>query len=313
MKISFVIPVFNEEENLRPLLSEIAGVAAKEGYDYEVICVDDGSKDRSLAVLREAAGKDQKVKIIAFRFNAGQTAAMSAGITNAKGDVVIPLDADLQNDPASVPALIKKIQEGFDVVSGWRKDRQDNFFVRTLPSRIANWLIGVITGLHLHDYGCSLKAYKRELLEGVRLYGEMHRFIPAYAYWHGAKVTEVVVNHRPRAAGATNYGISRTFRVLLDLVVLKFLSKYMNRPMHFFGGVGFISLFLGVIVGLIAIYLKIAGLRDFVATPLPVFSALLIIVGVQLVLMGVIAEILMRIYYESQNKTPYIVKETFNI
>jgi glycosyltransferase involved in cell wall biosynthesis len=209
--------------------------------------------------------------------------------------------------------LVTKIEEGFDVVSGWRKNRRDNFFMRTIPSRVANALVGVITGLRLHDYGCSLKAYRRELLEGVRLYGEMHRFIPAYAFWNGARVTEVAVNHRPRTAGEAKYGISRTFRVLLDLVVLKFLSKYMNRPMHFFGGVGFIALFLGFCAGSLAVYLKIAHIRDFVATPLPVFSALLIIIGVQLVLMGVIAEILIRIYYESQNKTPFVIREKVNL
>lgn len=312
MKISIVLPIFNEEENIYILYKEISDVFIGLKYDYEIVAVNDASKDKSLEKLREIALKDNKVKVINLKYNSGQTAAMSAGIKNATGDIIIPMDSDLQNDPKDIPRFIEKINEGFDVVSGWRKNRQDFAISRKLPSKIANWLIRNITNVHVHDYGCSMKAYKRDLIQDIQLYGEMHRFIPAYAGWHGGKVTEIIVNHRPRIHGKTKYGISRTFKVLLDLVVVKFLSKYMNRPMHFFGGIGFISLGLGTIAGLISIILKIFEIRAFVATPLPIFSALLIIVGVQLIAMGVIAEILMRVYYESQDKTPYRISEKIN-
>jgi glycosyltransferase involved in cell wall biosynthesis len=238
---------------------------------------------------------------------------MSAGIKFATGEVIIPMDSDLQNDPKDIPRFLNKMEEGFDVVSGWRKDRKDFAISRKLPSKIANWLIGLITGVWINDYGCSMKAYKRELIQGIQLYGEMHRFIPAYASWHGAKVTEIVVNHRPRTHGKTKYGISRTFKVLLDLVVVKFLSKYMNKPMHFFGGLGFVSFGLGLISVIITFFLKILHLRDFVSTPLPIFSVFLMLAGIQLIAMGVVAEILMRVYYESQDKNPYHVADIINL
>ena len=223
------------------------------------------------------------------------------------------MDADLQNDPADIPKFLAKIDEGFDVVSGWRQNRwPGRFFSRKLPSICANWLISRLTKVKLHDYGCSMKAYKREIIQDISLYGEMHRFIPAYAAWHGGKVTEIIVNCRPRIYGQTKYGISRTFKVLLDLIVLKFLSRYMNRPIHFFGGIGFICLFLGFLSGGVSITLRLLGIEYIVNTPLPIFSALLIIVGVQLIVMGIIAEMIMRTYYESQNKTPYIIKEKIN-
>lgn len=313
MKISIVLPIFNEKENIPILYKELNTVLSSLKKDYEIIAVNDASKDGSLMELKSIASGDPKLKIISFRYNSGQTAAMSAGIKHATGDIIIPMDSDLQNDPKDIPRFIEKINEGYDVVSGWRKDRKDFAVSRKLPSKIANWLIRNITKVKVHDYGCSMKAYRRELIQDIQLYGEMHRFIPAYAGWHGGRVTEIVVNHRPRVHGKTKYGISRTFKVLLDLVVVKFLSNYMNRPMHFFGGIGFVSLGLGMLVGATSVFLKIFEIRDFVATPLPVFSALLIIVGVQLVAMGVIAEMLMRVYYESQDKTAYSISETINL
>lgn len=313
MKISVVTPIYNEAENIAQLYSELKEVFLHIGGQYEIIAVNDGSKDDSAKVLREIAAKDKNFKVISFKFNTGQTAAMSAGIKYATGDVIIPIDADLQNDPHDIPRFIAKLNEGFDVVSGWRYSRKDKMIMRRIPSIIANWIIRTITGVRIHDYGCSMKAYRRDIIQGVSLYGEMHRFIPAYTAWHGGKVTEIIVNHRPRIHGQTKYGISRTFKVILDLIVVKFLSKYMNRPMHFFGGIGFVSLGFGLISGCAAIVLKIMGLRDFVETPLPIFSALLLIVGVQLAAMGVIAEMLMRVYYESRDAAPYRIAETINL
>ena len=313
MKVSIVIPVYNEEENIKKLRREINVVMAKENLTYEMIFVNDGSVDSSLAVLEDLSKNDTNVKVINFAYNFGQTAAMSAGIKEACGEIVIPMDADLQNDPIDIPAFLSKIDEGYDVVSGWRKNRKDTLVLRKIPSWFANALIAKITGVKIHDYGCSMKAYKKDLIQGVALYGEMHRFIPAYVSWHGGKVTEIVVNHRARIHGVTKYGISRTFRVLLDLILIKFLSKYMNRPIHFFGGIGFFALFLGGVAALWAVYLRQVHLISFIETPLPVFSTMLVIVGVQLIAMGIIAEMLMRTYYESQGKQPYIIKNKFNI
>jgi glycosyltransferase involved in cell wall biosynthesis len=297
MKVSIVIPVYNEEGNLVKLHGELISVLGKSKALYEIIWVNDGSKDGSLGELGGIAKADLNSKIIDFTGNFGQTAAMSAGIKYATGDIIIPMDADLQNDPADIPKFLAKISEGYDVVSGWRKDRKDKLILRKIPSWIANSIIAAITGVHIHDYGCSMKAYKRDIIQGVLLYGEMHRFIPAYASWHGGSVTEIVVNHRARIHGVTKYGISRTFRVILDLILIKFLSKYMNRPIHFFGGVGFMSITLGGLAALMAVYLKYAYGTSFILTPLPIFSAMLVIVGVQLIGMGIIAEILMRVYY----------------
>lgn len=312
MKLSIVVPVYNEEGNLKELHKELLSVLALLKVQYEIIWVNDGSKDGSLAVLDEIAKRDTTSKVIDFVRNFGQTAAMSAGIKQAIGDIIIPMDADLQNDPADIPKFLEKIEEGYDVVSGWRKDRKDKLLLRKIPSWIANSIIAAITGVHIHDYGCSMKAYRRDIIQGVLLYGEMHRFIPAYASWHGGTVTEIVVNHRARIHGVTKYGISRTFRVILDLVLIKFLSKYMNRPIHFFGGVGFISIALGGFAALLAIYLKYIHGTSFILTPLPIFSAMLVIVGVQLIVMGIIAEMLMRVYYESQGKQPYTIRKIIN-
>ena len=312
MKISVILPIYNEEKNIPILCHELKEVFVDVKKDYEIICVNDSSKDNSLEVLRMLARDDKKIKIINFKFNFGQTAAMSAGIKHATGDIIIPMDSDLQNDPRDIPRFLDKLYEGFDVVSGWRKNRKDFALSRRLPSILANKLIRFITGVNIHDYGCSMKAYKSDTIKEILLYGEMHRFIPAYIAWHGGKITEIIVNHRNRLHGKTNYGIGRTFSVLLDLVVVQFLSKYMNKPMHFFGGIGFLSLGLGTVAGLWSVFLKLVHLRDFVTTPLPVFSALFTIVGVVLIAMGVISEMIMRVYYESQNKTPYQINETIN-
>lgn len=313
MKLSIVTPVYNEAGSLDLFLKELFCVLGDTGVSYEIIAIDDGSRDESFAILSGAAAAHKELKVIRFQGNHGQTAAISAGILHAQGEVVILLDSDLENDPRDISLLLKKINEGYDVVSGWRKDRwRGKFLTRKLPSICANLLISKITGVKLHDYGCTLKAYKSEIIGGVQLYGEMHRFIPAYAARKGARVGEIPVGWRKRIAGKSNYGLSRIFYVMLDLIVIKFLDAYMNKPMHFFGGLGFLSFFLGIVAGVSAVVLKVLGLRSFIATPLPVLAALFIIVGVQLAAMGVISEILMRTYYESQGKKPYQIKEKIN-
>lgn len=312
MKVTVVLPIYNEEQNISVLYRELSDVIKQHNLDCEIIAVDDGSRDGSFQELKKIAHEDKCVKILRFRFNVGQTAALSAGIHAAKGDIIVPMDADLQNDPADIPLFLRTIEGGYDVVCGWRKDRQDAFFLRRVPSQAANWMIRHVTGVHVHDYGCTMKAIRREAILGINLYGEMHRFIPTYTAWNGGRTTEIVVNHRARKHGASKYGLSRVYKVLLDLIVVKFLQKYMNKPMHFFGGIGFLILFVGLCAGFAAVVLKILEIRPFVTTPLPTFSALFIIVGVQLVVMGVISEILVRIYYESQGKTPYDIAERIN-
>lgn len=313
MKLSIILPIYNEAQSIPELLRELTEVLSGLPHEYEIIAVNDGSKDSSIKKLKKFAKKDSHIKVIDFQVNTGQTAALSAGIDYATGDILIPMDSDLENDPYDIATLLEKIDEGFDVVSGWRKDRwKGSFITRKVPSVTANALISFITGVHLHDYGCTLKVYRKEVLHGVKLYGEMHRFIPAYASWRGAKVTEVVVNHRPRKYGKSNYGIGRSFRVLLDLLLIRFLFQFMNRPIHFFGTVGFFALGLGGFSGVGALYLKyIAGI-SFISTPLPVLTALFVIVGVQFIGMGILAEMLMRIYYESQKKTPYSIREVID-
>lgn len=309
--ISVVLPVFNEEKNLPALFERLTQELSKLERSYEIIAVDDGSKDKSAEVLRDIARKHHEVQVIEFRTNFGQTAALSAGIERANGNIIVLIDSDLENDPADIGRLLAKLEEGYDVVSGWRYDRWKNsFLTRRLPSITANWLISFLTGVHLHDYGCTLKAYRADVIKGVKLYGEMHRFVPAYASWQGGRVGEIKVHHEPRRYGKSNYGFGRVFRVLLDLVVVVFMHRYMNRPMHFFGAWGFLSLALGVCAGFAALLLRIFNIKHIVDTPLPILSTLLILVGVQLILFGVIAEILMRTYYESQNKRPYVIKKS---
>lgn len=313
MKLSIIIPVYNEEKNIPLLASEIKSVAPKLGADLEVLWVDDGSRDQSLTALRAVAAQNCNHRVISFRKNRGQTAAIAAGIAWSTGEILIPMDADLQSDPQDIPRLLDKLNDGFDVVSGWRQGRWSNkILTRRLPSFLANKLISAVTGVKLHDFGCTLKAYRREFLSQVGLYGEMHRFIPAYAAWQGGKVTEITVNNRARKFGRSNYGLSRTFKVLLDLLFLKFFFKYQDRPMHFFGGLGSFSIFLSIIFFAWAVYYKLAGIKDFVSTPLPIMGSLFFIIGVNIILMGVLAELFIRLYYKAGEREVYTIKEKIN-
>jgi len=312
MKLSVIFPVYNEEGSIEELYRETKAVlACFDLRDYEIISVNDGSKDKSLEVLKRISQQDGNFKVINFRRNYGQTAAISAGIDSAKGEILIPLDADLQNDPADIPKFLEKIDQGFDVVSGWRKKRHD-VFSRRFPSQVANFLISFITGVKLHDYGCTIKAYKRELVKDIRFYGEMHRFMPAYAAWYGAKIGEIVVNHRPRKFGKAKYGMSRIFKVILDLLTVKFLMAYLTKPMHFFGRAGLILLFFGFLSGSATLILKFVLGISLRTTQLPLLTVFLAIIGVQFILMGLLAEILIRIYYEPRGKSPYTIKEKIN-
>jgi glycosyltransferase involved in cell wall biosynthesis len=307
--ISVFLPVYNEEPNLRPLHAKMTDALATLGRTAEIIYVDDGSSDGSLEVLREIAGADARVRVIALRRNYGQTAAMSAGIDAARGRVLIPMDADLQNDPADIRRLLEKLDEGYDVVSGWRKNRQDKAVTRKFPSMLANRLISWIGGVPLHDYGCSLKAYRRDSLADVRLYGEMHRFIPIYASWAGARVTEIPVDHHARTMGVSKYGLSRTLKVVFDLVTIKFMASYQTKPIYVFGSFGVLAFAVSFIAGLWALFLKFVHKADFVQTPLPVLAIVMFAVAVQFFLMGLLAEMQVRTYHESQSKTIYAVRE----
>lgn len=303
--VTVVIPVYNEAENVPELYDRLAEMLTD---DMEVVFVDDGSQDDTADRLAEVEASDSRVRVIRLRRNFGQTAALSAGIDNARGRIIVPMDGDLQNDPRDIPMLLEKLEEGYDVVSGWRVDRKDTLR-RRIPSMAANWLVSVSTGVRLHDYGCSLKAYRRSVLENVRLYGEMHRFVPIYASWQGARVTEMPVRHHPRTHGESKYGMERIFKVVLDLILLKFLASWSTRPIYVFGGFGLLSLAGAVVVGAGTVYLKVAGLRDFVETPLPLLIVLLLLVGGLSILLGLLAEILIRTYYESQGKVTYAVRE----
>lgn len=311
--LSIVIPVYNEEDNVIPLHERVSAAMQQTGQEYDVIIVNDGSSDRTETRLQAIAAADPRFKVVNFRRNYGQTAAMMAGIDFASGDIIVGLDGDLQNDPADIPKLLAKLAEGYDVVSGWRVNRKDAAFKRNLPSRMANWLISSISGIHLHDYGCSLKAYKSHVVKGVKLYGEMHRFIPIYASWQGGKVAEIPVNHHPRIHGSSKYGLERVIKVLLDLMVVKFLATYANKPIYVFGGFGLISIAFSCLAGAWALYLKFFEGVSFVQTPLPLLVVLAFITGVMSILMGLIAEIIMRTYYESQGKQVYLVKDTVNL
>jgi glycosyltransferase involved in cell wall biosynthesis len=311
--LSIIIPVFNEENNIRPLYHELLAALAEIPRSYEILFVDDGSRDSTAGVLSELAARDARVKVITFRRNLGQTAAISAGIDYARGDVLIAMDGDLQNDPYDIKRLLEKMDEGYDVVSGWRKNRKDRKLARVLPSWFANKIISALSGVDLHDYGCTLKAYKRDVIKGVRLYGEMHRFIPIYASWHGASVAEIIVNHRPRIAGQSKYGFERVLKVILDLIVIKFLGDYAHKPIYIFGTLGMVCFAGGFLAGLYAVYLKFVKRTAFIATPLPLLTVLLFVLGFSSILMGLIAELSVRTYYESQNKPTYLVKETKNI
>jgi glycosyltransferase involved in cell wall biosynthesis len=303
--LSIVIPVFNEEGSLERLHSEI--VQSLANVDYEILYIDDGSTDNSFAILTGIQRNGQNVRLIRLRRNFGQTAALSAGFRYARGKVIVPMDADGQNDPADIMKLVAQLNEGYDIVSGWRKDRKDNKLTRTLPSRMANWLIGRITGVRLHDYGCTLKAYRAESLKSIRLYGEMHRFIPALARWGGEKVAEMVVNHRPRTTGRTKYGLNRTFKVVLDLITIKFLASFSTKPIYVFGGIGVLCLMASFVSGLIVGLMKILQDYSMNRNPLLIVSLVLIPTAVQFILMGLLAEIMVRTYHESQDRPIYMI------
>lgn len=311
-ELSIFLPVFNEEPNLRPLQAKLTEALKKLGRTAEIIYVDDGSTDDSLEVLRELARLDHRVRVVALRRNYGQTPAMAAGIDAARGKVLIPMDADLQNDPADIERLLEKLDEGYDVVSGWRKNRQDTLVTRKIPSMIANRMISWIGGVPLHDYGCSLKAYRRESIADVRLYGEMHRFIPIYASWVGARVAEIPVEHHARTMGKSKYGLSRTFKVVFDLMTIKFMASYQTKPLYIFGSAGVLSLVISFLSGLLALLMKFASWpkhADLVQTPLPVMAMVMLALGIQFFLMGLLAEMLVRTYHESQAKPIYGVRE----
>ena len=308
--ISVVIPIFNEEENINKLSQSIK--KALSNIDYEVLFVNDGSTDNSENEIERLSSTDPKIKLINLRRNYGQTAAMQAGFDQSKGTIVIPMDGDLQNDPKDIPKLIEKINEGYDVVSGWRKIRSDKKLTRILPSKIANMIISRISGIHLHDYGCTLKAYRKEILEDIKLYGEMHRFIPIYASWEGAKVTEIPVNHHPRIAGKTKYGLSRIPRVILDLLVIRFFDKSLDRPIHLFGQFGLLMFLIAFLLFFMALFLKIFMNISFILTPLPLLVVFFSMSGLLCIFLGLVAEIQSRIYFESKNRPPYLIKKNTN-
>jgi len=312
LTLSIVAPVYNEASNLRPLCQQIT--AALEGVvaDYEIVLVDDGSTDGGFEIMQELHAADPRLVVVRFRRNFGQSAAFAAGFDHARGEIIVTLDADLQNDPADIPLLLDKLAEGYDVVAGWRQNRKDNL-IRKIPSAIANQLIARATGVKLHDTGCSLRAYRREVVENINLYGEMHRFIPALASWIGITLAEVPVNHRPRTQGEAKYGkfgLDRSFRVILDLVTVYFLLDFFGRPMHLFGGMGLVSGALGVLIGLYLSGVKLFLGQDIGDRPLLLLAVLLAMIGVQFLAMGLLGELMVRTYYESQNKPIYHVRTT---
>jgi glycosyltransferase involved in cell wall biosynthesis len=311
MNLSLVVPVYNEEENLPLLFDAIHKVMDALDHTWELILVDDGSRDNSLAVLNDLVVKDpQHVRVIVFRRNFGQTAAIAAGIDHAAGEIVILLDADMQNDPADIPLLLAKLDEGYDVVSGWRKDRKDTYLTRTLPSNAANGLISTVTGVHLHDYGCTLKAYRRDALTGFRLYGEMHRFIPVFAHAVGARITEIPVRHHPRKYGKAKYGLERTLKVVLDLFTVKFLLDYSRKPIYLFGGTGMALIVASGLALLGLLIRRIFWGVPVLTSPFFLIAVMFVIMGFQSILMGLIAELQVRTYYESQDKPTYTVLKT---
>lgn len=307
--VSVVIPIKDEVESLPLLLKAISSTLTDSKLNYEIICVDDGSRDGSAEFLKEQAQIRTDLKAVILRRNYGQTAAMSAGFNYATAKVIVTLDADLQNDPADIPMLITKLDEGYDLVSGWRQNRQDGALNRLLPSKIANWLIRGATSVYIHDYGCSLKAYRAELVADMNLYGELHRFLPALAYIEGARITEVPVRHHARRFGQSKYGISRTFRVLMDLLTILFMKKFLTRPMHVFGMLGLISMVSGAGIGIYLTLVKLVFHVDIGNRPLLILAVLLLVTGVQLFCFGLLAELLMRTYHESQGRPIYRVRE----
>lgn len=311
--VSILIPFYNEEACLPALLGELLPVLERLDPESEVIFIDDGSTDRGSEIIRLTAEKNRQIKLISFRKNFGQTAAWAAGMDYASGRTMVFLDADLQNDPADILLLVQKMEEGhYDAVSGWRKNRQDKLLTRKIPSWAANFLISKVTGVRLHDYGCSLKAYRREVLQGVNLYGEMHRFLPAYAVLEGAKILEIPVNHRPRTAGKSKYGLSRTFKVILDLITVKFLGGFSTKPIYAFGALGGITFFLGLITFVIVAYRALI-LGRTQATPMVFLMVIFLITSTQFIMMGLLAEIIVRIYHEASRKSTYRIKNLVNV
>jgi glycosyltransferase involved in cell wall biosynthesis len=315
MNAGVVVPLFNEEANVEQLWQELRAVADRDARIASIVFVDDGSTDATFARLRAACAADSRARILRLRRNFGQTAALSAGFDALDTDIIVPMDGDLQNDPADIPRLLDKVEEGYDVVSGWRRKRRDAWLTRRVPSWFANRLISRITGVHLHDYGCMLKAYRRDVLQGINLYGQMHRFIPSLAAWMGVRIAELEVNHRPRVAGKSKYGLSRTLRVILDLINVKFLVSYASSPIQVFGKIGFGSLFLGFICAVLTVYMKWfappAHAYDITKNPFFLLTVLCVLIGVQFICLGLLGEIVIRTYYESQRKPIYAVRETF--
>jgi glycosyltransferase involved in cell wall biosynthesis len=312
MKTSIVVPVFNEQENIRRLYDALRPVLDGLPHEYELLFIDDGSTDGSYAELNHLAATDSRVKVVRFRRNFGQTAAMNAGLHLATGDVIVTMDADLQNDPLDIPLLLDKLDEGYDLVHGWRKHRQDALVNRKLPSKIANWLISRVTGFPVHDLGCTLKAMRRDVACDLQLYGEMHRFIPILAHWRGARCVEIVTRHHPRRFGTSKYGISRTTRVLLDLITVKYMTQYLTSPMKLFGKIGLLSCGIGLASGAATIAMKLAGGIDMTGNPLLLLSVFASFVGLQFLVLGMLGELGVRTYYESQNKQPYTIRELIN-
>jgi glycosyltransferase involved in cell wall biosynthesis len=310
--LSVIVPVFNEAESLPRLLEALTAVLTGLPYAYEIILVNDGSTDNSLAVMRSFGATHPEVKVVDFRRNYGQTAALMAGIDHANNDVVVMIDADLQNDPTDIPRLLAKLDEGYDVVSGWRKDRKDAQIRRNWISRVANRLISRVSGVRLNDYGCTLKAYRRNVVSGIRLYGEMHRFIPIYAQWQGARITELSVTHHARKFGKSKYGLERVFKVVLDLLVVVFLRNFFAKPIYLFGGCGIAAIILSFLTIGSALFMRIFFHVSLILTPLPLLSALLFLVGMMSILMGLVAEMMVRTYYESQGARAYLVRELIN-
>jgi glycosyltransferase involved in cell wall biosynthesis len=310
--LSVVVPILNEEESIQTLYDRLTESLNATGYAYEILAVDDGSRDQSFAILKRLAQADPRLRVIRFRRNFGQTAAFSVGFERARGKIIITIDADLQNDPADIPLLLNKLDEGYDVVSGWRKQRKDPYIKRRLPSMLANRLISLATGVHLRDYGCSLKAYRSEVVKNVQLYGELHRFIPAIASWQGVAVAEIPVTHHPRRFGSSKYGINRTIRVLLDLLTVRFLLSYATRPMQIFGLLGLVSMLVGFALNFYLVVLKLLTEEKLAERPLLLLGILLIIVGVQFISLGLIGEMVSRTYYETQKKPIYVIREELN-
>ena len=306
--ISLIIPIYNESESISLLIDEIKQVMFLNKFDYEIIVVNDGSKDNSYSILKNLSNKTEELIAINLRKNYGQTAALAAGFDNASGQIVIALDGDLQNDPNDIPKLIEGIHDGYDLVCGWRFNRKDKLLDRRIPSKIANKIIGMVTGIYLHDYGCSLKAFKKEVIDDIKLYGELHRFIPVLADNEGAKIKEIKVNHRSRKYGSSKYGIDRTFRVLMDLLTVWFMNKFLTRPMYVFGFIGIISIISSLLISSYLIIIKFFG-EDIGSRPLLIFALILGIAGIQLFSFGLLGELLMRTYHESQNRPIYRIRE----